>query len=185
MSKKEDLTNKIFGEWKVIKWDEEKTLEKKKNYWFCEKVSDPTIQKSMRQDVIKNYGSSHWKPYEPKTNICGKCGKEFIPKKMGQTRKFCFECVPDGTCTTGAQMRKQIKKWAVEYKGGKCEKCGYNKCIKALDFHHTDPTQKDFSISDRSLKLDWKDIKKELDKCKLLCSNCHREEHSKRKESDD
>ena len=59
MSKKEELTNKIFGEWRVIKWDEEKTLEKKKNYWFCEKVSDPTIQKSMRQDVIKNYGSSH------------------------------------------------------------------------------------------------------------------------------
>ena len=82
-------------------------------------------------------------------------------------------------------MRKQIKKWAVEYKGGKCEKCGYDKCIEALDFHHTDSTPKDFAISDRNLKLDWEDIKKELDKCKLLCSNCHREEHNKRKESDD
>ena len=104
---------------------------------------------------------------------------------MGQTRKFCFECVPDGACITGAQMRKQIKKWAIEYKGGKCEKCGYDKCIEALDFHHTDSTPKDFAISDRNLKLDWEDIKKELDKCKLLCSNCHREEHNKRKESDD
>lgn len=179
MSKKEDLTNQIFGDWKVLYWDEDKTKEKRKNYWFCEKISDPMIKKSMRQDVIKNYGSSHWEEYKPKKNICNKCGKEFIPKKMGQTRKFCFECVPDGTCTTGAEMRKQIKKWAVEYKGGKCERCGYDKCIAALDFHHRNPNEKDFAISDKNIKLNWEDIKKELDKCELLCSNCHREEHNK------
>ena len=90
-------------------------------------------------------------------------------------------------CSSEAVQRRRIKLklMAIDYKGGKCEKCGYDKCIEALDFHHTDPTQKDFAISDRNLKLDWEDIKKELDKCKLLCSNCHREEHNKRKESDD
>ena len=76
-------------------------------------------------------------------------------------------------------MRKKIKEWAIKYKGGQCENCGYNKCYEALDFHHRDKTQKDFCISDRNLTLHWDEIKKELDKCSLLCANCHREEHSK------
>lgn len=58
---------------------------------------------------------------------------------------------------------------------------GYNKYIGALEFHHKDPNSKDFNISQcRSHKFSQK-IKDELDKCSLLCSNCHREEHSKTK----
>jgi hypothetical protein len=64
----------------------------------------------------------------------------------------------------------------IEYKGGKCEKCGYDKCAEALDFHHVDPATKSFSISKaKGNKMDA--LKKEADKCVLLCSNCHREEH--------
>ena len=63
-------------------------------------------------------------------------------------------------------------------KENKCECCGYNNCIEALDFHHLNPKEKDFSISDRNIKLDWDSIKKELDKCILICSNCHREIHA-------
>jgi len=63
----------------------------------------------------------------------------------------------------------------VKYKGGKCEKCGYDKCIEALEFHHKDPSQKDFNISSHSYSS--KRMKDEADKCLLLCSNCHREEH--------
>lgn len=40
--------------------------------------------------------------------------------------------------------RKRTKIALVEYKGGKCCICGYNKCIEALEFHHLDPSQKDF-----------------------------------------
>jgi hypothetical protein len=36
---------------------------------------------------------------------------------------------------------------AVVYKGGKCQCCGYNKYIGALEFHHVDPEQKDFGVS--------------------------------------
>ena len=72
-----------------------------------------------------------------------------------------------------------MKKWALEYKGNKCEICGYDKCSEALDFHHNNPNEKDFTISDRNLILDWIEIKKELDKCSLLCANCHRELHAK------
>ena len=67
----------------------------------------------------------------------------------------------------------------MEYKGSKCEKCGYNKCSEALEFHHKNPEEKDFNLSDRNLILDWQEIKKELDKCILVCANCHREIHAK------
>lgn len=69
---------------------------------------------------------------------------------------------------------KDRKGILVEYKGGKCEECGYDKCNAALDFHHRDPFQKDFTIS-TSRKRTLDELKKEVDKCSLLCANCHRE----------
>ena len=112
--------------------------------------------------------------------ICSKCGKEFRIIDSGYNRRYCYDCVPK-THKTGAEARNRIKIWALEYKGTKCEICGYNRCIDALEFHHLNPNEKDFSISDRSLILDWEPIKKELDKCILVCSNCHREIHHKQK----
>jgi hypothetical protein len=71
---------------------------------------------------------------------------------------------------------KKRKLEAIEYKGGKCETCGYNKCANALEFHHLDPSTKDAEwVKIRLWK--WKNIKKELDKCICLCANCHREIH--------
>lgn len=71
------------------------------------------------------------------------------------------------------------KNKAIEYKGGKCIVCGYDKCPAALEFHHLDPSKKDpkitnISISQRPLKF----IQIELDKCVLLCCRCHREVHA-------
>ena len=62
-----------------------------------------------------------------------------------------------------------------EQRGGKCERCGYNKCIKALEFHHLDPSQKDFTISNDHFKLVEAIL--ESKKCILICANCHRELH--------
>jgi len=74
--------------------------------------------------------------------------------------------------------RRRAKKKLVEYKGGKCIICDYNKCIKALEFHHINPKDKSFRInSNTMLSHSNKDIIKELSKCILLCSNCHRELH--------
>ena len=67
---------------------------------------------------------------------------------------------------------------AVEYKGGKCQLCGYSRCPEALEFHHLKNGEKDFGISDRGYTRSWKTIREELDKCILLCANCHREVHS-------
>lgn len=73
------------------------------------------------------------------------------------------------------KRRKKLKEMSVEYLGGKCSKCGYNKCIAALEFHHLGG--KDFGIAQSGHTRSWSKVKTELDKCVLLCSNCHREEH--------
>lgn len=56
-----------------------------------------------------------------------------------------YRCVK---CRSGAiqKRREKTKELLVEYKGGKCEICGYNKCISALEFHHLNPAEKDFGI---------------------------------------
>jgi len=75
--------------------------------------------------------------------------------------------------------RKKVRQQAVEYKGGKCEVCGYDRCVDALEFHHNDLSDKKFGISEKGYTRSWKDVVKALDKCKLICANCHRELHAK------
>ena len=74
--------------------------------------------------------------------------------------------------------RKSIKKQSVLYKGGKCEHCLIeDSCMDIYDFHHVNPKNKDFSIGKINAKS-FEKIRKELDKCVLLCANCHRKVHS-------
>lgn len=73
------------------------------------------------------------------------------------------------------RRRRELKIKAVEYKGGKCQTCGYNRCLGALEFHHLDPKTKKFGISAKGITRKWESVKKELDKCIMLCANCHRE----------
>lgn len=72
--------------------------------------------------------------------------------------------------------RKRAKQKLVEYKGGKCEICEYDRCISCLDFHHIDPEKKDFRVS--GVSRSFKTLIKEVDKCALLCRNCHGEIHA-------
>lgn len=69
-----------------------------------------------------------------------------------------------------------FKKAAILLKGGKCIKCGYNRCPAALDFHHIIPEEKEGNLKDL-FSRNWATIEKEIDKCILLCANCHRAEH--------
>jgi len=89
-------------------------------------------------------------------------------------RYRCKKCNVDAV----VKRRKGLKQKAVDYKGGKCEICGYDKCITALQFHHLDPTQKDFGVSAKGITRSWKKLQPELDKCILVCSNCHSEIHA-------
>jgi hypothetical protein len=68
----------------------------------------------------------------------------------------------------------------IEYKGGQCERCRLNlndTHYAVFDFHHIDPSEKDDNF--KKIKFQkWEKIKQEIDKCMLVCSNCHREIHA-------
>lgn len=70
--------------------------------------------------------------------------------------------------------RRRLKQSAVDYKGGKCILCGYSRCLAALHFHHRDRSTKKFHLS-LTQKTSLSSVKEELDKCDLLCANCHAE----------
>src|SRR3990167_4008509 len=91
-------------------------------------------------------------------------------RKYSDRREYLIKAV--------RKRRKRIREMAIAYKGGKCERCNYDRCVEALEFHHTNPTQKDFNISYKGHSRSWKRVMEELDKCVMLCANCHREIHS-------
>lgn len=84
----------------------------------------------------------------------------------------CMKCESEASIL----KKQKYKLKAIQYKGCKCEKCGYDKNISALEFHHLDPDMKDFNIT--ATHRCWEEVKAELDKCILLCANCHRELHN-------
>jgi hypothetical protein len=96
---------------------------------------------------------------------------EYTKDPSGSWR--CKRCRVDAV----RKRRNKLKLLAVEYKGGKCKRCGYNKCTRALEFHHLDPNEKDFGITAKGFTRSWEKTKIELDKCIMLCANCHAEEH--------
>jgi 5-methylcytosine-specific restriction endonuclease McrA len=73
------------------------------------------------------------------------------------------------------KRRQKIKMMAIELKGGKCQLCGYNKYQGGLDFHHIDPSTKNFGIASQGHSRSWARVQEELAKCILVCANCHRE----------
>ena len=120
--------------------------------------------------------------YQQTEKLCLKCNEvkqitDFYTKRDKEyPNKYPLPyCIP---CTNQQAIDRQrsLKKLAIEYKGGKCSKCGYKKCQAALEFHHINPEERDFAIS-RCKNTSFEKIKKELDKCILICSNCHKEEH--------
>ena len=78
--------------------------------------------------------------------------------------------------TLNRRLRENKKK-AVEYLGSKCNKCEQIFPPEVYDIHHRDPTQKLFGFSQiKGRRFD--NVKSELDKCDLLCANCHRILHA-------
>lgn len=118
---------------------------------------------------------------EPITNkSCAKCllvkPIEDFYKKSKREQQYLSYCKKCSTQQVLERMRL-YKLRCIEYKGGKCQKCGYNKYIGALEFHHRNPEEKDFTIARQHLHKFNDKTKDELDKCDLLCANCHRETH--------
>jgi NAD-dependent dihydropyrimidine dehydrogenase PreA subunit len=110
---------------------------------------------------------------------CQYCGKEFNYYRDSSTyRKACYECIPEGANQDASLLRRLIKKKAVHCKGNKCECCGNTYPYMVYDFHHINPSEKDFSLGDKVSTVKWDLVQKEIDKCILVCANCHRMIHS-------
>lgn len=111
---------------------------------------------------------------------CIVCGAEL----KSTDNKFCSnECRISFKYSNANSYHRQLVKASVRKlrlinnRGGSCERCGYNKNISAIDFHHL--RDKSFPLDSRNLaNKKWKKILLEFEKCLVLCSNCHREEHN-------
>lgn len=111
-------------------------------------------------------------------NFCKKHGEtEHVVEGRGDVKyNRCKKCRTEYV----QRRRKKVKLLLLEYKGGKCEICDYSKCAGALEFHHTNPEEKEFSISKKGETRSLERMKKEADKCQLLCCRCHRELHAEK-----
>lgn len=108
---------------------------------------------------------------------CSNCGEEkketeFYKRKLGTYHSYCKRCL----LTVQTNRWKARKLAAVLLFGGACTRCGYNKNLAALEFHHLDPAKKEY-VWGKISKRPWDEVLLELKKCSLLCSNCHAEFH--------
>lgn len=125
----------------------------------------------------------------PRRQLLGKCAQ--CNKQISSSRIYCSkECYKTSLSLRPRKNSEQLVKpkdsvkfyiqrkklKMIVYKGSCCELCGYDKCINALQFHHLDPTTKEFNLSGNSYSFDR--CIPELDKCILVCANCHAEIHS-------
>ncbi|ARK08895.1 hypothetical protein A6C57_00420 [Fibrella sp. ES10-3-2-2] len=123
---------------------------------------------------VGKYGlASAFNPFSKSvTDYKCSCGETDPNKFYGHKKQICSSCQNN----YNKIKSKTSKEFAVAYLGGKCAKCGYNRCLAALDIHHKDPTIKDPSFGAAKF---WSRARyiKELDGCELLCKNCHAEVH--------
>lgn len=115
------------------------------------------------------------------TKTCNKCGQTkpvtmftFRDKKVGKYRSYCKACHNESVKNRYHKNKDTLNKLK---EGKSCCKCGYNRCVEALDYHHLEPSGKKRDVSKLSTHASLKDAIAEINKCVLLCSNCHREFH--------
>lgn len=106
---------------------------------------------------------------------CNICGNEIFDTSGG--RVYCEDCSPSNipTADRSAYLRKVMIKKAREIHNDECFICGYDKCSQALEFHHVLSEDKEFGLATKTTT--WSKYVKEINKCVLVCANCHREIH--------
>lgn len=110
---------------------------------------------------------------------CYKCKEikskdDFYNRNEKRKQSYCKGCFNRIIMNRWLERKQK----AILYKGNKCFDCNNQFPYPIYDFHHLDPSQKDYDWSKLKLQS-WTTIIKELDKCILLCSNCHRLRHYK------
>ena len=144
-------------------------------------VNNSKFPKRVKQNMGKrNYPDK--REYEENELYCIVCGKKLI----GNQKKFCSvkcknKCYSNQKYHTDYSKKKDEDGTLLKYEyilklGGKCSKCGYDKNLSALSFHHL--RDKEFTLTSRAFsRLPKEMIENEIGKCVLLCQNCHHEEH--------
>ena len=110
--------------------------------------------------------------------ICGiklVAGDNYYKSYLNLSNYICKNCKREQDKIYRKNYCVQVVKIQQELKINGCAICGYDKCIRALEFHHTNPEDKEFTLKIRNLDKSPKILAEELNKCILLCSNCHRE----------
>lgn len=148
----------------------------------AENISFTTVRYWLKKYKLKTYYVTNQEANltNPKiTKYCSVCqttknADEFYLRKNKILTTYCKPCMNKNATS----RQQEVKRMAVNAKGGKCHYCGYNKYLGALEFHHIDPKTKDPKWSSMKSKS-FEAIQIELDKCLLVCANCHREVHAK------
>lgn len=92
--------------------------------------------------------------------------------RRGNTEAWrCLQCRAEGV----TRRRRKVKDILVREGGGRCSLCGYDRYLGALGFHHLDPAEKRFGISEMGASRSLSRARAEARKCVLLCANCHAE----------
>ena len=109
---------------------------------------------------------------------CEICGKEFQTIPNGGSRKYCFDCIPLNLTESKKTVfkRQALKQEGVRRLGGKCLKCGESR-PHVLHFHHVDPSNKVAAPSKMLANSQIDSFFTEIEKCILLCGNCHEDFH--------
>jgi transposase len=132
-----------------------------------------TIRHWMRKYELKAAPHRHGGPQDGRrqtTLSCRSHGRTaFVLEGRGYYR--CKRCRVEAT----VRRRHSLKRVLVEEAGGKCIHCGYDRCVRALEFHHLDPGTKEFELGQRGCTRSLAALRAEASKCVLLCSNCHAE----------
>lgn len=96
-------------------------------------------------------------------------GTTFVIENSGRVR--CRKC----RMAAVSRWRRRTKAILVAEAGGRCALCGYAKHQAALQFHHLDPARKDFHLACSGVTRSIERLRREIQKCILLCANCHAE----------
>ncbi len=114
--------------------------------------------------------------------VCLQCSKILTGRQSKYCSRQCKNIFLNQSLQSyeAQQARGRRRKLElIKLQGNQCEVCGYNKNYSALEFHHKAPAEKSFQLDLRSLSnRSWEVILVEVEKCQLLCSNCHAEYHN-------